>query len=91
MSDGSSGFAAARERRSGGRRRPAPPKPPEAAAWPSTHPCTLQVRRRELVGAERAPCRRRARTAVPSRTGVLHQARPSISGGTVPVIHHDDA
>ena len=64
------------ERRSVGRRRPAPPKPPEATAWPSPPMCMLQSRRRELGGTERAPCRRRARTAVPSRTGGLHQARP---------------
>ena len=79
------------ERRSIGRRRPAPPKPPEATAWPSTHPCMLQVRRRELVGAERAPCRRRARTTVPSGTDVLHQARPRFSGGMAPVILHGDS
>ena len=73
------------EWRSVGRRRPAPPKPPEATAWPSTHLCTLQGRRRELVGAERAPCRRRARTAVPSRTGALPQPDRGFSGETVPV------
>ena len=79
------------ERRSVGRRRPAPPKPPEATAWPSTHLCTLQGRRRELEGAERAPCRRRARTAVPSRTGALPKSDRGFSGETVPVDHHDDA
>ena len=54
-------------------------------------PVHAAVLRRELAGAEHAPCRRRARTAVPSGTGVLHQARPRFSGGTVPVIVPDDA
>ena len=79
------------ERRSVGRRRPAPPKPPEATAWPSTHPCTPQVRRHEPVGAERAPCRRRARTAVPSRASALRKPDRGLSRETVPVDHHEDA
>ena len=54
-------------------------------------PVHAAVHRRELVGAERAPCRRRARTAVPSGTDVLHQARPRFSGGMAPVILHGDA
>ena len=67
------------ERRSVGRRRPALPKPPEATAWPSPPLCTLQSRRRELGGTERAPCRRRARTAVPSRAGVLPKSDQGFS------------
>ena len=78
-------------RRSIGRHRPAPPKPPEATAWPSTHPCTPQVRRRELVGAECAPCRRRARTAVPSRASALPKPDRGLDRETAPVILHDDA
>ena len=76
------------ERRSVGRCRPVPPKPPEATAWPSTHLCTLQGHRRELEGA---PCRRRARTAVPSRASVLRKPDRGLSREMVPVIHHDDA
>ena len=45
----------------------------------------VAILRRELVGAERALCRRRARTAAPSMIGALRQARPRISGGTAPV------
>ena len=54
-------------------------------------PVHAAVRRRELVGAERAPCRRRARTAAPSRIGALRLARPRFSGGTAPVIVPDGA
>ena len=81
VSDGSGGFAAARERRSAdgaaqatGGRRVATHSPVHAA-----------IRRRELLGAECALCRRRAHTAAPSRTGALCQARPRFSGGTAPV------
>jgi len=54
-------------------------------------PVHAAVLRRELVGAERAPCRRRARTAAPSRIGALRQARPRFSRGTAPVILPDGA
>ena len=90
MSDGSSGFAAARERRSvdgAVQRRPSHQRPPRG------HPLT-RARchpRRELLGAERALCRRRARTAAPSMIGALHPARPRFSGGTAPVIFPDGA
>ena len=90
VSDGGGGFAAARERRSvdgATQRRPSHPRPPRGLPLPRArcHP------RREPLGAERALCRRRASTAVPSRTGALHQARPRFSRGTAPVILHDDA
>ena len=87
VSDGSSGFAAARERRSvdgaaqaTGGRRVAIHSPVRAA-----------ILHRELLGAERALCRRRARTAAPSRIGALRLARPRFSGGTAPVILPDGA
>ena len=90
MSDGSSGFAAARERRSmdgavqrrqatGGRRV-------------ATHsPVHAAVLRRELLGAERALCRRRARTATPSKTGAITPRSTKFSSGTGPVTLTDGA
>ena len=54
-------------------------------------PVHAAVSRRELVGAERALCHRRARTAAPSRIGALRLARPRFSGGTAPVILPDGA
>ena len=54
-------------------------------------PVHAAVRHRELVGAERTLCRRRARTAAPSRIGALRLARPRFSGGTAPVIFPDGA
>ena len=54
-------------------------------------PVHAAIRRRELLGAERAPCRRRARTAAPSRIGALCLARPKFIGGTAPVILPDGA
>ena len=41
--------------------------------------------RRELLGAERALCRRRARTAAPSRTGAITPSPTKVSSGTAPV------
>ena len=58
----------------------------------ATHsPVRAAILRRELLGAERALCRRRARTAAPSRIGALRLARPRFSGGTAPVIFPDGA
>ena len=87
MSDGSSGFAAARERRI---------MDGAAQATRGRHvaihsPVRAAILRRELLGAERALCRRRARTATPSSSGALRLARPRFSGGTAPVILPDGA
>ena len=54
-------------------------------------PVHAAILRRELVGAERAPCRRRARTAVPSRASALRKPDRGLSRETAPVILHVDA
>ena len=90
MSDGSGGFAAARERRSadGAAQRAQATRGRRVALH---SPVRAAILRRELLGAERALCRRRARTAAPSRIGALRLARPRFSGGTAPVIFPDGA
>ena len=90
VSDGSSGFAAARERRSvdGASQR----RPSHRGRRVAIHsPVRAATLRREPLGVERALCRRRARTAAPSRIGALRLARPRFSGGTAPVIFPDGA
>jgi hypothetical protein len=58
-------------------RNPAPPKPPQASAWPSYPQSALRDTRRGLRRAEHAPCRRRAREAIPSHSRAPGQIRPS--------------
>ena len=54
-------------------------------------PVHAAVRRRELVGAEHALCRRRARTAIPSRASALRKPDRGLSRETAPVILPDGA
>ena len=87
VNDGSSGFATARERRSVDRAAQA-----TRGRCVAIHsPVHAAILRRELLGAERALYRRRARTAAPSRIGALRQARPRFTGGTAPVNLPDGA
>ena len=84
VTDASGGFAAARERRGANgatQRRPSHRRSPRGHPLPSArcHP------RRELLGAERALCRRRARTAAPSRTSAITPSPTQFSSGTAPV------
>ena len=90
VSDGSGGFAAAREEHSmdgATQRRPSHRRPPRGHPLPRArcHP------RRGLLGAERALCRRRARTAAPSMIDALRLARPRFSSGMAPLIFADGA
>ena len=90
VSDGSGGFAAAREGRSvdcAVQRCPSHRRPPRGHPLPRArcHP------RRELLGAERALCRRRARTAAPLRTGAIMPRPTKFSSGTGPVTLTDGA
>jgi hypothetical protein len=62
-------------------RNPAPPKPPQASAWPSYPQSALRDTCRGLRRAEHAPCRRRAREAIPSRFRAPGQIRPSLCFG----------
>ena len=59
-------------------RNPAPPNSPLASVWPSYPQSTLRDARRRLKCAERAPCRRRTREAIPSRSRAPGQIRPSL-------------
>ena len=65
------------ERCSKDHRNPTPPKPPGASVWPSYPQSALRDTRHGLRCAERAPCRRRAREAVPSNSRAPGQIRPS--------------
>ena len=90
VSDGSGGFAAAREGRSVAvavQRRPSHRRPPRGHPLPRArcHP------RREPLGAERALCRCRARTATPSKTGAITPSPTKFSSGTGPVTLTDAA
>ena len=90
VTDASGGFAAARERRSADgavQRRPSHRRPPRGLPLPSArcHP------RREPLGAERALCRRRARTAAPSKIGAVTPRPTKFSSGTGPVTLTDAA
>ena len=73
VSDGAAPFAAARD----AQRWTAPSSTAQATRGHRVaihSPVLTAVRRRELVGAERALCRRRARTAAPSRISALRLA-----------------
>ena len=90
VTDASGGFAAARERRSADgavQRRPSHRRSPRGLPLPRArcHP------RREPLGAERALCRRRARTAAPTKTGAITPSPTKFRSGTGPVTLTDAA